>query len=167
MTDSSKYKVRTDVFNLRPHHRLLFMTNQELLQENAVLREKILELELSEAKHKRVEATLRDNEHYLKSIHDHMNNMSVAIRKVTAKSEETNNIINNFNEIALQTHLLALNAAVESARIGETGAGFAVVTDDVVLNLAHRVAEAAKNTATLIGNTITVVTTESSDTMRG
>ncbi|MDQ5984744.1 MAG: hypothetical protein CSYNP_00440 [Syntrophus sp. SKADARSKE-3] len=65
MTDTARNKIRSDVFAIRPHHRLLFITNQELLQENAALKKRILELELSEATLKRIEAALRSNEHYL------------------------------------------------------------------------------------------------------
>jgi methyl-accepting chemotaxis protein len=79
--------------------------------------------------------------------------LSTAIEDIYKASEETRDIIKTIDEIAFQTNILALNAAVEAARAGEAGAGFAVVADEV-RSLAHRSAEAAGRTATIIGETL-------------
>jgi hypothetical protein len=85
---------------------------------------------------------------------DHrLESMLESMKQINSTSEKISQILRAIDDIAFQTNILALNAAVEAARAGESGMGFAVVADEV-RGLAHRSAQAAKDTAGLIEQAI-------------
>jgi methyl-accepting chemotaxis protein len=99
------------------------------------------------------DSLMQETKQIVGSANEVMAELTGSMKGISTASEETSKIIKAIDEISFQTNLLALNAAVEAARAGQAGAGFAVVADEV-RNLAMRAADAARNTAGLIEDTV-------------
>lgn len=83
----------------------------------------------------------------------HVQALDQAVHAIQTSSSNVARILKTIDQIAFQTNILALNAAVEAARAGQAGLGFGVVADEVRA-LAQRSAQAAKETAQMIHESI-------------
>jgi len=59
------------------------------------------------------------------------NKLAQEIEELSQEAIKIRDVLNIIDDIADQTNLLALNAAVESARSGQHGRGFAVISDEI------------------------------------
>jgi len=124
------------------------------LEETSASTEQIHSTTSTNAEHCRTasQVTLQVNQQ-VQEANKSLSQMVESMHAINASSGKISQIIKAIDEIAFQTNILALNAAVEAARAGEAGMGFAVVADEV-RNLAQRSAQAAKDTAALIEESI-------------
>ena len=124
------------------------------LEETAASSEEVTSMTQKNAEHSRQAAELMAHvDACVAEANRTLREMVTSMHDITDSSNRISKIIKVIDEIAFQTNILALNAAVEAARAGEAGMGFAVVADEV-RNLAQRCAQAAKDTAALIEESI-------------
>ena len=125
------------------------------ITETSASSEQITGMTRRTADHSRIAAELMTETHtVVTEANATLEMMQASMRDINTSSDKIGQIIKVIDGIAFQTNILALNAAVEAARAGEAGMGFAVVADEV-RNLAQRSAQAAKDTAGLIEESIT------------
>ncbi len=110
---------------------------------------------VSQATNKMAEQSQQGDE-AIKEIDIKMNDISMSasdlenlMKILFESSKEVGGIVEVISGISEQTNLLALNAAIESARAGENGKGFAVVSEEV-RKLAEQSAESAKEITEII-----------------
>lgn len=124
------------------------------LEETSASMEQMASMTRRNAEHSREAATLVQSvDGKVQESNAVLGEMVASMAAIKESSDKISRIIKTIDEIAFQTNILALNAAVEAARAGEAGMGFAVVADEV-RSLAQRSAQAARDTAALIEESI-------------
>jgi methyl-accepting chemotaxis protein len=124
------------------------------LEETSASMEEMASMTRKNAENSQQAATMMaETEKLVRGANGALGDMVTSMAAIKESSDKVAKIIKTIDEIAFQTNILALNAAVEAARAGEAGMGFAVVADEVRA-LAQRSAQAAKDTAGLIEESI-------------
>jgi methyl-accepting chemotaxis protein len=88
-------------------------------------------------------------EQKIQSIESSLSNATLSMEKIATSSKEISTIISVIQSFSDKINLLALNAAIESARAGEDGKGFAVVSDEIA-KLANHTRNNIKNINSLV-----------------
>ncbi len=92
---------------------------------------------------------VRDTITEMESIKERIQETAKRIKRLGESAQEIGEIVRLINDIADQTNILALNAAIQAAMAGESGRGFAVVSDEIQ-RLAERSGNATKQIDALV-----------------
>lgn len=128
------------------------------LEETSAAMEEMASMARQNAEHgEQVAVLMVEAERLVRGANEALGDLVSSMNGIRNSSDRVARIIRTIDEIAFQTNILALNAAVEAARAGDAGLGFAVVAEEV-RGLAQRSAQAAKDTAALIEESMTSAT---------
>ncbi len=92
---------------------------------------------------------VRDTITEMESIKERIQETAKRIKRLGESAQEIGEIVRLINDIADQTNILALNAAIQAAMAGDSGRGFAVVSDEIQ-RLAERSGNATKQIDALV-----------------
>lgn len=92
---------------------------------------------------------VRDTIKEMESIKERIQETAKRIKRLGESAQEIGEIVRLINDIADQTNILALNAAIQAAMAGDSGRGFAVVSDEIQ-RLAERSGNATKQIDALV-----------------
>ena len=92
---------------------------------------------------------VEDSAQAINSVAEKISTASKDADNLVSRVGEVSTVLDVIRDISQQTNLLALNAAIEAARAGDSGRGFAVVSDEV-RSLAHRTEQSLQEVETLI-----------------
>jgi methyl-accepting chemotaxis protein len=158
--ESNSQNITTAVGKLQTIMESVKTSSGTIAQEGAGVRQKTeglkqitAETEENAVKSRETAELSEDIHRFAVTSNDNMKEMTKAVEEINAAGVDIGKVIKVIDDIAFQTNILALNAAVEAARAGEAGKGFAVVADEV-RNLASKSASAAKETGSLIENSM-------------
>lgn len=112
--------------------------------------QKILELsdKLSQSLSE-ISASTVDMSSRVKEISETNEGIEEFIHKTGEQTKKTDEVLGFVESIAKQTNLLGLNAAIESARAGEYGKGFSVVSNEI-----RKLSQSTKESVQTIGSTL-------------
>lgn len=147
---------RSTLENSKTIHTGAQEQKQEVELLNVTMKELSDQLQSSAEESNDIAVTTNASVEKMVQARENMEKLKISIGEMSDTSEEIVKIIDEIESIASQTNMLSLNASIEAARAGEMGKGFAVVATQVG-ELADRSAKAARETTTLIMNTIDMV----------